>query len=332
MKCLTLLLTWLLSTINYAQAPSETKNAPSLNDSVAQLKNESNSTGMLSGYVSRLSPIKWFTWIISTLLFLVTLYILTHLFLASGRSATKLTVDDMTTLSALLYQQDIFPPVSPSAVSGSASSPKSTSPASAPGVANRKLNSKTDSARTSITLSERPLTIQQRQRVYGYIVTNYPILQSDAATLKKWLALFGQPGQLMDALKDHVFTVRSYFWLTGGGLYCEVIFWTWFGLIASLLFNVSESLRLPPHKLMLNETWTHIAKFFYAPLCSIAIFLGLSLAIADRKVLEQVNFSPNQILVAFILGFFSGRAVDLLQRIKNVILPDSAVVTLPCYF
>lgn len=267
--------------------------------------------------------------IISILLILVLLYSFTHLYLPSGRSATKLTVDDMATLSALLYEQDNTRPVSTSPSNGSAT-------ALSPPVAAKDNNKvpvkaapkdKSDSLTPSPPSSQRPLTAQQRQRVYGYIIDTYPVDSTDSHTLKDWIGLFGQPGPLMNALKDHVFTVRSYFWLTGGGLYWEVIFWTWFGLIASLLFNVSESLRTPPHKLLQDELWTHIAKFFYAPLCSIAIFLGLSLAITDQKVLDQVNFSPNQILVAFILGFFSGRVIDLLQRIKNVILPDGTVIT-----
>lgn len=252
---------------------------------------------MSSRHPLRLSTAQWFLWTIGLLLFLAISYLLPHWQLSVGRSATTLTTGDMTTLSSLLYE--------PKPISTTTTSPTTQT--------------------ATIPDSQRQLTDSQRLRAYSYIVNTYPMYPNDADTLQNWINLFNQPGALMSALKEHTFPVRSYFWLMGGWLYWEVIFWTWFGLIASLLFSVSEALRTNSKSFDQSEIWTHIAKFFYAPLCSIAIFLGLSLAITDQKVLDMVKFSPNQILVAFILGFFSGRVVDLLQRIKNVILPDGSL-------
>lgn len=140
-------------------------------------------------------------------------------------------------------------------------------------------------------------------------------------------------------LLNYPIKVRSYFWLTegsffglnrnpitdsgickknAGSVYVEIIFWAWFGLLASLLYNVSEALRTG----LFNEreSVVHIAKFFYAPLCALVIYFSIRLLVAEGDI-AVLEFSLGTIVLSFILGFFSGRAVELLNRIKELILP-----------
>ena len=106
-----------------------------------------------------------------------------------------------------------------------------------------------------------------------------------------------------------------------GSVYLEIIFWTWFGLIASLLYNVSEALRTTEFKI--NEVGVHIAKFFYSPLISLVIYFSINNLISDGSI-SLAEFSHGTIVFAFILGFFSGRAIELLTRVKDLILPLNA--------
>lgn len=140
-------------------------------------------------------------------------------------------------------------------------------------------------------------------------------------------------------LLNYPIKVRSYFWLTegsffglnpkqekttgpckknAGSVYAEIIFWAWFGLLASLLYNVSEALRT--RLFNERESVVHIAKFFYAPLCALVIYFSIRLLISEGDI-AVLEFSLGTIVLSFILGFFSGRAVELLNRIKDLILP-----------
>lgn len=242
---------------------------------------------------SKLTPKGWFLWVIGSLIVLSTIYLTLHLVLPAGRSKAKLSTADVTIISSLLYEETAT---------------------ATPGL---------------VPDGQRPLTPAQQQRVVNYIVDAYDLEPADSLAVVRWVALFKKPADLIRSLSDYIFPVPSYFWLYDGGLYVEVLFWTWFGLIASLLYSVSETLRKGTDAFDRNEVWVHIAKFLYAPLCSLVIFLGLSLAISDKSVIQRIDYSPNQILVAFIMGFFSGRLVQFLQNIKNLIFPDGTTNPVP---
>ncbi|WP_461101622.1 trypsin-like serine peptidase [Spirosoma koreense] len=270
----------------------------------------------------QLTPKRWFGYIISILGILGVTYLLLHLLLPPGRSKTKLTTSDVTIISSLIYDEVVpAKPQSTTTVNDKPAAPKNVAAAA------KKLTATTpvpSTTATAIPDSQKPLTDYQRQRVMAYIANTYNLLDTDTLQVIRWIGMFRLPADLIRSLSDYVFPVRSYFWLYNGGLYAEVLFWTWFGLIASLLYSVSEALRTGDSVFDKNEVWVHIAKFFYAPLCSLVIFLGLSLAVSDKSVIERIDYSPNQILVAFIMGFFSGRLVQFLQGIKNLIFPDDS--------
>ena len=263
---------------------------------------------------TKLSPVQWFRWILGILTFLATLYLLLHWLLPAGRSKTKLTRSDIAILSSILATQPDSTSLKDSDPSDTTRRKTAATP-SAPG---------SQTTGSSSTATDDRLTPLQRGRILGYIAATYELEKSDSLVVNNWIRLFDKRSDLIRSLSNFVFPVRSYFWLYDGSLYAEIIFWTWFGLIASLLYSVSEALRGGVKAFDRNEIWVHIAKFFYAPLCALVIFLGLSLAIGEKEVIERIEYSPNQVLVAFLMGFFSGRLIELLQGLKNLVFPGGA--------
>lgn len=128
--------------------------------------------------------------------------------------------------------------------------------------------------------------------------------------------------------------VRSYFWLTGPEVYFEVIFWAWFGVICSILFNLGVVARnittdpKNPHTVFdSSEIPNQVAKMVYAPLCTVIIVLGYNY-FSDRNIVD-ISSSKGLIVFAFIGGFYSSRLIAFLDRLKEVILPSHNTPELP---
>lgn len=113
--------------------------------------------------------------------------------------------------------------------------------------------------------------------------------------------------------------VSSLFWLTGKLQFLEIIFWSLFGVVASLLYYGSEAMRTGNFNS--KELAVHVAKFFYAPLCTIIIILSINVLSSEGDVSID-TFQYWLIVLSFILGFFSGRTIELLNKIKDLILPQ----------
>lgn len=124
--------------------------------------------------------------------------------------------------------------------------------------------------------------------------------------------------QLKLVLPTMPFRVKSHFWLQGPLTMVEIIFWSLFGLIASVLYRVSEAIS--KREFDIRKTPIHIAKIIYAPLSAIVIIFSINaLTTSNGNPFEEIDYGL--IVFSFILGFFSGRTVDLLKRLKDIILP-----------
>ena len=164
------------------------------------------------------------------------------------------------------------------------------------------------------------LTNQHITHAVVFIRSHYRLSKGSEGEITDFMKVFRRPQDLLEGLNEFPIRVRSYFWLTRDWLYAEILFWTLFGVVASLLYNVSEAIRKGENNFNQNEIPTHIAKLFYAPLCTMIIYLAINLLDSDNAV-QHMEFSAGQIVLAFILGFFSGRTIELLTRIKDVLLP-----------
>ena len=98
----------------------------------------------------------------------------------------------------------------------------------------------------------------------------------------------------------------------------EIIFWTIFGVMASFLHRGTEAMKNDDFNLL--EVPSQLAKLIYAPIISLIIYLSLD-KFTNEGLIEVSTASNNAIILSFLLGFFSGRAILLLHKIKSLILP-----------
>lgn len=128
-------------------------------------------------------------------------------------------------------------------------------------------------------------------------------------------------------LRSSNFKVASFFWLVGWPALFEIMFWTWFGVLSSILFyvgrtsityksNTTSDLRLAYDE---NEPLNDIARFIYAPFTSLVIIFTFQIIASEDTAILQT--SRGLLIVAFLLGFFSSRAMSLLDKFKEVLLP-----------
>lgn len=115
--------------------------------------------------------------------------------------------------------------------------------------------------------------------------------------------------------------VKCYFWLTGASVYFEMVFWVIIGVICSSIFALGDMSRMGKTALEGNEIPYQVAKLFYAPFSTIVVLLTYNY-IKHRNVIE-VNTNEGMIVFAFFAGLFSGRLMSLLERVKDVLLPET---------
>lgn len=156
---------------------------------------------------------------------------------------------------------------------------------------------------------------------YLYLTLDIPTSNtgavSDQFSITQTLESFSI-NELKLLLPNISFTVPSVFWLSGKMSLLEVIFWALFGLAASVLYRVTEAIR--DKEFNARKIPIHIAKLVYAPLSTMVVVFSISLWTADRGE-AFIGISNGLVIGSFILGFFSGRTVDLLKRIKDILLP-----------
>ena len=126
--------------------------------------------------------------------------------------------------------------------------------------------------------------------------------------------------------------VKSYFWLTGPAVYFEIAFWSVFGVICSLLFNLgvvgkdsTTDPNNPASQFDSTEIPYQFAKILYTPLATLAIVLGYNF-FNDANIAD-ISSSKGVIVFAFIGGFYSSRLIAFLDRLKEIILPNSGAST-----
>jgi hypothetical protein len=123
-------------------------------------------------------------------------------------------------------------------------------------------------------------------------------------------------------LEKQKILVKSFFWLYGSGTYFEIMFWTIFGVLASILYFVSEVIRDKKENFDHTEIPSQLAKLFYAPIISIILIFSYEYATDGNAI--ALDATKGVLIVSFLLGFYSGRAMELLNRVKELLLPYSS--------
>jgi len=174
-----------------------------------------------------------------------------------------------------------------------------------------------DSVRNDTVVMQKQLDI-----IEDYLLLQYPGWDSvNRIQLKKYFKNLS-PASLTASLDKQKIKVSSYFWLSGKWAYAEIVFWAVFGVLASLIFYVSEIAKDPKTPFKSREIPSQIAKLFYAPLVTLVLIFSYDYFAGENAV--DIEASKGLLIVSFLLGFFSGRAMDLLNRIKELLLPYNA--------
>jgi hypothetical protein len=141
-------------------------------------------------------------------------------------------------------------------------------------------------------------------------------------------------GVAMDYLSKVRLKIASYFWLTGPEVYFEIMFWSLFGVLCSILFNIGNIIRnstTNPDKARTqfdnSEIYSQVAKMAYAPICTLVIILGYNFF--DQGTVADISSSKGVLVFSFIGGFYSSRMMAFLDRLKEVLLPNSGTSEAP---
>lgn len=134
---------------------------------------------------------------------------------------------------------------------------------------------------------------------------------------------------VIEFFAEKKFLVHSVFWLTGNKTYIEALLWSLMGVLVSLIYYVSIANTKSLHTAGNDDSGSfdpaeisgQVAKMFYAPTCTIVLILGYQYLIDSNNSMIDISVNNGLIVFAFISGFFSGRVMRFLDRLKELVLP-----------
>lgn len=168
-------------------------------------------------------------------------------------------------------------------------------------------------------LNNQPEDIDRKERVKKamvYVLSQYGnrIDQEQAENIQRYIYTFNT-SETGIFLNDFHLKIKSFFWLSGALLYGEIVFWTIFGVLCSLLLFVGNTIR---RNIDINrDVLYQAARLLYAPFAGMILVLCYSYV----KGGSSIDIQPNEgiIVFAFILGFYSGTVMEWLDRLRAVI-------------
>jgi hypothetical protein len=131
-------------------------------------------------------------------------------------------------------------------------------------------------------------------------------------------------------LSNHDIIVHDFFWFVGQRSYLEVLMWALVGVLVSLIYYVSLANGTAVKQAGDTDSGTfdvsgisvQVARMFYAPICALVLVLGYNLLNSDNKMTD-ISIGKGLLLFSFICGFFSGRVIKFIDRLKDLVLPVS---------
>jgi len=185
-----------------------------------------------------------------------------------------------------------------------------------------------DNPSDSIELLNRP---QRDKRIITYLKTSFD--EDSIVPLNRIFVSLPdvKTKNLMSFLKDQEFKVSSFFWLHGYQSFAEVLLWALVGVLLSLIYYVSIANRGKPadgsttlevRAFDYKEIYDHIAKMVYAPVCTLVLILSYTYVSSDSSV-ANVSAGKGMLVFSFIAGFYSGRVMKFLDKLKDLLLPSS---------
>ncbi|HZY37638.1 MAG TPA: carboxypeptidase-like regulatory domain-containing protein [Mucilaginibacter sp.] len=190
-------------------------------------------------------------------------------------------------------------------------------------------NAQPQGANTQVKIPERTVEV-----VMSYIqhIFDDSIEKEQLKEVKTFIS-YANPQDATEYLSKKLFKVHSYFWLVGPAVYWEVIFCALFGVLCNLLFvlgavgsNSTTDLTNPATQFDSSEILGQVAKIIYAPICTLFVVLGYSLLTGQNIV--DLNVGKGLLIFGFVGGYYSSRVISLMDRLKDVLLPNSGTAAL----
>lgn len=176
-------------------------------------------------------------------------------------------------------------------------------------------------------------SLKKYERALEYLNSEFQIDPQQIVKFREYLK-YANPLEATSFLFNLKLRVESYFWLKGPSTYFEIIFWTLFGVLCNILFSLGMVTRKRTHNPSDPSTYfdsseipSQVAKLFYAPLCTLIIVLGYNYFTSQS--LADISSSKGVIVFAFVGGFYSERLIAFLDRLKDVLLPNSGKADIP---
>jgi hypothetical protein len=185
-----------------------------------------------------------------------------------------------------------------------------------------------DNPSDSIEQLNRPI---RDKRIISYLKTSFD--EDSIVTLNRIFVSLPdvKTKNVMSLLKDQEYKVSSFFWLHGYESFAEVLSWALVGVLLSLIYYVSIANRGKPadgsttlevRAFDYKEIYDHIAKMVYAPVCTLVLILSYTYISSDNSV-ANVSAGKGMLVFSFISGFYSGRVMKFLDKLKDLLLPSS---------
>ncbi|SKA16584.1 hypothetical protein [Sediminibacterium ginsengisoli] len=183
-------------------------------------------------------------------------------------------------------------------------------------------------------LDNSPDSVQARKARTGLIMLfldtefNNKLIGKQRKAMDSLLNLFNN-AQVYDYLTEKKILAESTFWLTGNSVYMETLFWSLLGVLVSLIYYVSLANAQSSNtagdddcgSFDPTEISGQVAKMFFAPACTLILILGYHYVLSDGSSMADINIGNGVIVFSFISGFFSGRVMKFLDRMKELLLP-----------
>lgn len=170
-------------------------------------------------------------------------------------------------------------------------------------------------------------SLTRAERVLQYLKNEFDGIDKDQLLeIEKYLCC-ATPTEATGFLLNVKLKVSSCFWLDGSLVYFEIIFWTLFGVFCNLVFNLGLVAKGSDPKDAAtffdpNEIPNQIAKLLYAPICTIIIVFGYNMF--NSASLADIYLGKGVLIFGFIGGYYSSRLISFLDRLKDLLLPNSA--------
>ncbi len=165
-----------------------------------------------------------------------------------------------------------------------------------------------------------------KAHIKAYVISRYHLAKDSSRNINGerefnlFLSQYANANFPPSFLTDYRLEVHSYFWLTEDLIFLEIVFWSLFGVLCSLFYYISEA--IVKNEYNPKHEFIHAAKLFYAPLTTLVVYFSLNALISNGEV-NLNSLRHGLIILSFVLGFFSGRTIELLNRIKDLILPHN---------